>query len=86
VTYVESTDRPVIIAEPMSVGDDESDEGESSAECQQADSRSVTDDVQQETDRNVEEPRHQQRPEPRHSVVQYQQAVKTQRSVLGPRQ
>jgi len=52
-------DWPIISAEPMSVGGDDGDKGDGGTECQQSSCRSITDDVQQKTDRDVDKPRHQ---------------------------
>ena len=53
-------DRPIIVADAMSVGDDDGDEGENGRQRQQPGGRTFTDDVQHQTDGDVEEPRHQQ--------------------------
>jgi len=51
--------RPVVIADTMSVGGDDGDEGDGGAQSQQTSGSAVSDDVQQETDADVDEPRHQ---------------------------
>jgi len=64
-----TSEKPIIVADAMSVGHYDGDEGDSEAECQETGSVAASDDVQQETGSGVDDPRLHSRPAPRHGVI-----------------
>lgn len=57
-------ERPVDVADAMSVGGDDGDEGDDGRERQQTSDVAVGDGVEQDRDDDVDEPRHRHRPAP----------------------